>query len=107
MEDLLAQGTDKTEHVRFPDSQQHSVRARAGGHGKHPNGSRHWRSAAGRRHGPHGSGRRHEPRHTAAAGGMGPEQLAPMLSMQSATWQWDKNLIFLILNYDVILPHVE
>ena len=40
-------------------------RARAGGHGKHPNGSRHWQSAAGRRHGPHGSdsnsGRRHEP----------------------------------------------
>ena len=25
MEDLLAQGTDKAEHVRFPDSQQHSV----------------------------------------------------------------------------------
>ena len=25
MEDILAQGTDKTEHVHFPDSQQHSV----------------------------------------------------------------------------------
>ena len=25
MEDILAQGTDKAEHVRFPDSQQHYV----------------------------------------------------------------------------------